>query len=150
MTRHGGSLPAPRPPTARPRPATPAIPPCPIAPTTTKTPISASRACWNKTPQRTQREIAAALGISLGQTNFLLMAPARPRLPQARHLPARRTKARQTRLPAHPAGLRHRLASTRAYLARKTQEYQALQAELASLNAELGEAAPDAINMNDR
>ena len=74
MTRHGGSLPAPRPPTARPRPSTPAIPPYPIAPTTTQTPISASRACWNKTPQRTQREIAAALGISLGQTNFLLKA----------------------------------------------------------------------------
>ncbi len=36
----------------------------------------------------------------------------------------------------------HRLASTRAYLARNTQEYQAMQAELASLRAELGEAVP--------
>ena len=36
-------------------------------------------------------------------------------------------------------GLHQRLSLTRAYLERKTQEYEALHAELASLRAELGE-----------
>ena len=38
-----------------------------------------------------------------------------------------------------PEGIHQRLSLTRAYLERKTQEYEALHAELASLRAELGE-----------
>ena len=94
-------------------------------------------------PQLTQREIAAALGISLGQTNFLLKALLAQGYLKLGTFQRGDHKLDKLAYLLTPAGLRHRLASTRVYLARKTQEYQALQAELASLHAELGEAAPD-------
>jgi EPS-associated MarR family transcriptional regulator len=94
-------------------------------------------------PQRTQREIAAALGISLGHTNFLLKALLAQGYLKLGTFQRGGQQLDKLAYRLTPAGLRHRLASTRAYLARKTQEYQALQAELASLHAELGEAATD-------
>jgi EPS-associated MarR family transcriptional regulator len=91
-------------------------------------------------PHRTQREFAAALGISVGTVNNLLKTfvandwvncgitqRGEKKLDKFAYLPT-------------PAGIKRRRALTPAYLARKTQEYAALQAEIAELSAELGQA----------
>ena len=90
-------------------------------------------------PVRSQRELAAALGVSVGTANKLLKT-----LVDKRHLqpldtthPERTGKKCAYRLTS--AGIQHRLAMTRAYLELKTKEYEALHAELASLHAELRE-----------
>ncbi|MFZ1536642.1 MAG: MarR family EPS-associated transcriptional regulator [Chromatiaceae bacterium] len=93
-------------------------------------------------PHRSQREIAAALGISLGQTNFLLKALLAKGYLELGDFQRGGQKLDKLAYLLTPVGLHQRLAMTRAYLERKTQEYQALQAELASLRAELGSEPP--------
>ena len=95
-------------------------------------------------PVRTQRELAAALGISVGKTNHLLRTLVdRGHLQPDDYPPAERM-ARKCSYLLTPEGLQHRRALTRAYLERRTREFEALHAELTSLRAELGhaEAAP--------
>ena len=88
-------------------------------------------------PHLTQRELAAALGVSLGKTNYLLKALLEKG--QLKIAAFRRSSDKLDKVAylLTPEGISNRLALTQRYLARKTREYEALQAEIAALLLEL-------------
>ena len=91
-------------------------------------------------PHRTQREFAAALGISVGTVNNLLKTFVANDWVNCGIIQRGEKKLDKFAYLPTPAGIKRRRALTPAYLARKTQEYAALQAEIAELSAELGQA----------
>ena len=93
-------------------------------------------------PHLTQRQLAQELGISVGKVNFLLKALAEKGLIKFSNFQHGDDKLNKLAYLLTPEGLQHRLSLTRAYLERKTRQYEALQAELASLRAEVGETGP--------
>jgi EPS-associated MarR family transcriptional regulator len=93
-------------------------------------------------PHLTQRELAQELGISVGKVNFLLKALAEKGLVKFSNFQQGDAKLKKLAYLLTPEGLQHRLALTHAYLERKTRQYEALHAELASLRAELGVTGP--------
>ena len=92
-------------------------------------------------PHLTQRQLAQELGISVGKVNFLLKALAEKGLIKFSNFQHGDDKLNKLAYLLTPEGLQHRLSLTRAYLERKTRQYEALQAELASLRAEVGATA---------
>lgn len=92
-------------------------------------------------PHRTQREFAAALGISVGTVNNLLKTFVANDWVNCGIIQRGEKKLDKFAYLPTPAGIKRRRALTPAYLARKTQEYEALQAEIAELRAELAAAA---------
>ncbi|MCC7278648.1 MAG: MarR family EPS-associated transcriptional regulator [Chromatiaceae bacterium] len=92
-------------------------------------------------PHRTQREFAAALGVSVGTVNNLLKAFVANDWVSCGIFQRGKLKLDKIAYLPTPAGIKRRRALTPAYLARKTQEYEALQAEIAELRAELAAAA---------
>ena len=90
-------------------------------------------------PDLTQRQLAAELGVSVGHTNYLLKALLAKGYVKLGHFQRGDQKLKKLAYLLTPEGLHQRLSLTRAYLERKTREYEALHAELASLRAELGE-----------
>ena len=93
-------------------------------------------------PHLSQRQLARELGISVGKVNFLLKGLAEKGLVKFSSYQQGDDKLKKLAYLLTPEGLQHRLSLTRAYLERKTRQYEALQAELASLRAEVGEAGP--------
>lgn len=91
-------------------------------------------------PHRTQREFAAALGISVGTVNNLLKTFVTNNWVSCGIFQRGELKLDKIAYLPTPAGIKRRRALTPAYLARKTQEYEALQAEIAELRAELAAA----------
>ncbi len=89
-------------------------------------------------PHASQREIARALGISLGKTNYCLRALIDRGLVKARNFRDSRNKAAYAYL-LTPQGLDEKARVTRRFLARKRAEYEALRREIAVLERE---AAP--------
>jgi EPS-associated MarR family transcriptional regulator len=85
-------------------------------------------------PEYSQRRLAEAMGVSLGKAHYLLKALFEKGLVKA---------GRFTRRPAQmkyvyaltPAGVRHRMQLTRAFLHRKEQEYVMLKSEIEQLRA---------------
>ena len=90
-------------------------------------------------PDLTQRQLAAELGVSVGHTNYLLKALLAKGYVKLGNFQRGDQKLKKLAYLLTPEGLHQRLSLTRAYLERKTREYEALHAELASLRAELGE-----------
>ena len=88
-------------------------------------------------PHLTQRELARELGVSVGKVNFLLKALADKGYLVLGNFQRGDQKLKKLAYLLTPEGLHHRLSLTRGYLERKTKEYHALHAELASLRAEL-------------
>ena len=88
-------------------------------------------------PDLTQRQLAAELGVSVGHTNYLLKALLAKGYVKLGNFQRGDQKLKKLAYLLTPEGLHQRLSLTRAYLERKTREYEALQAELASLRAEL-------------
>jgi EPS-associated MarR family transcriptional regulator len=89
-------------------------------------------------PELTQRELAGALGISLGATHYCLRALIRKGLVKAdnfRHSSNRRRYAYFLT----PTGLAEKVRATRAFLERKQAEHEVLRQEIARLRRELGE-----------
>ncbi|MFC3119457.1 MarR family EPS-associated transcriptional regulator [Jhaorihella thermophila] len=88
-----------------------------------------------------QRELAEAVGVSVGGIHYVLKA-----LIEKGHLKLSNfTAARDKRRYAYvltPKGLARKAALTRAFLARKMEEYEALRQEIESLGAELDDHAP--------
>ncbi len=95
-------------------------------------------------PHRTQREFAAALGVSVGTVNNLLKTFVANDWVSCGICQRGKLKLDKIAYLPTPAGIKRRRALTPAYLARKTQEYEALQAEIAELRAELAAAAAKA------
>jgi len=91
-------------------------------------------------PHRTQREFAAALGISVGTVNNLLKTFVTNDWVSCGIFQRGALKHDKIAYLPTPAGIKQRRALTPAYLARKIQEYEALHAEIAELRAELGAA----------
>ena len=93
-------------------------------------------------PHLTQRELARELGVSVGKVNFLLKGLAEKGLVKFSNYQQGDDKLKKLAYLLTPEGLQHRLSLTRAYLERMTRQHEALQAELTSLRAEVGETGP--------
>ena len=90
-------------------------------------------------PEMSQRDLAAAVGISNGSAHYLLSAlidRGLVKLGNVQSSPDRRRYA----YVLTPSGLAAKAAITRHFLSRKLAEYDALKAEIAALRADLGEA----------
>ena len=88
-------------------------------------------------PHLSQRELARVLGVSVAKVNYLLNG-----LVEKGHIKIeafRRSGDKLNKIAylLTPEGLSNRMALTHDYLERKTREYEALQAEIESLKAEL-------------
>jgi len=92
-------------------------------------------------PEVSQRELAKALGISLGKTNYCLRALLAKGFVKAQNFASSKNKLAYAYM-VTPAGLAEKAGLTARFLRRKVAEYDALQREIAALQAEL--AARDA------
>jgi EPS-associated MarR family transcriptional regulator len=97
-------------------------------------------------PEVSQRELAKALGISLGKTNYCLRALLAKGYIKAQNFVSSKHKLAYAYL-VTPAGLAEKAGLTARFLRRKVAEYDALQREIAMLKAELAsprdESDPD-------
>ena len=87
-------------------------------------------------PELSQRELADAVGISVGGMHYLLNALIDKGLVKLGNFTASRDKRRYAYL-LTPKGIAEKAALTRAFLKRKRSEYDALKAEISSLEKEL-------------
>ncbi len=87
-------------------------------------------------PHATQREIAGELGISLGKVNYCLQGLIEKGLIKASNFKNSRNKAAYFYL-LTPKGVKAKARITASYLKHKLAEYEALQDEIATLQAEV-------------
>lgn len=87
-------------------------------------------------PEMSQRNLAQAVGISLGSLHYCLTALVEKGLVVIGNFTAAEDKRRYAYV-LTPKGLRERAALTRHFLKRKRAEYQALKVEIETLQAEL-------------
>ncbi len=87
-------------------------------------------------PDMSQRQIAEALGISLGSTNYCLKAVADKGLVKVKNFRNSDNKMAYSYL-LTPKGIAEKTALAARFLKRKMQEYDALKAEIESLKAEM-------------
>ena len=93
-------------------------------------------------PQMNQREMAAALGVSLGKTNFCLKALLDKGLLKMQNFQNSKRKLAYAYL-LTPAGMAEKTALTRRFLKRKMEEYELLKAEIASLQQQTAKNGTD-------
>jgi EPS-associated MarR family transcriptional regulator len=93
-------------------------------------------------PDMTQREIAEALGISLGGVNYCLHALASKRLVKIHNFKNNRNKIGYAYL-LTPKGIAEKTRLTASFLRRKMKEYEELRAEIAALEAEMSHPTND-------
>lgn len=105
-------------------------------------PLSALRVLEQQ-PELSQRELSAALGLSLGKTHYVLHALLDRGLVKMRNFRRSDNKLGYAYV-LTPSGLRERLRLTRAFLARKEREFETLEITIASLRAELNAQPPAA------
>ena len=98
-------------------------------------------------PEFTQRQIAEAIGMSLGRTNYLLHALMEKGFLKVGRFLKAKNKLTKAAYILTPSGIRERMDLTQDYVKHKTQEYEALKAELESLRQQLPEAL-DAYDLN--
>lgn len=97
-------------------------------------------------PEMSQRALAAATGVSLGRMHYVLSALIEKGFVKLGNFSAARDKRRYAYC-LTPMGMAERARITRAFLARKQAEYEALRAEIAALSAEI--AADGAADVAD-
>lgn len=94
-------------------------------------------------PEISQRQLAEALGVSLGKTNYLIKA-----LLEKGHLKAGNFLRAEDKMKyvylLTPEGISAKLQLTRNYLARKEQEYIAMKAEIEAMRNEIATHDSDA------
>ena len=83
-------------------------------------------------PATTQRELAASLGVSLGRVNYCLRALVEKGLIKANNFKRSKTKLTYAYL-LTPSGVIEKSALTKAFLARKMEEFDAMKAEIEAL-----------------
>ena len=88
-------------------------------------------------PDLSQRELSAALNLSLGKTHYVLHALLDQGLVKARNFRRNNNKLAYSYL-LTPAGMREKVQMTRRFLARKEAEFEQLQAAITTLRAEVG------------
>jgi len=91
-------------------------------------------------PEMSQRELARALGISTGSAHYCLTALIEKGLVKLGNFSRARDKRRYAYV-LTARGLAEKSALTARFLARKRAEYEALRAEIESLQADLPDAA---------
>ena len=89
-------------------------------------------------PEATQRELAAALGVSLGAINYSLRALGERGLVKLGNFTRSDRKLAYAYV-LTPAGLAEKAGLARRFMARKRQEYDALREELEGLRAQYGD-----------
>ena len=94
-------------------------------------------------PEINQRELAQRLGVSLGKTNYLLNALIEKGWIKIGNFRRSESKLRKVAYLLTPAGIRHRIRLTGAYLARKEAEYDALKAEIDALRRQAEASGPE-------
>ncbi|OOG24430.1 MarR family EPS-associated transcriptional regulator [Thioalkalivibrio denitrificans] len=91
-------------------------------------------------PDISQRELADALGVSVGKAHYLLRGLIERGFVKAGNF--RRSNHKLGYLyKLTPSGIREKLNVTRRYLARREAEYKSIRAEIESLRAEMEAAA---------
>jgi len=90
----------------------------------------------SQNPEMTQRELAGALGISLGKTNYCLRALVDKGLIKAANFRRSQHKARYF-YQLTPSGLREKAGLTKRFLQRKIKEHEALTEEIQRLRDEM-------------
>lgn len=88
-------------------------------------------------PEMSQRELADAVGISVGSVHYALKALVEKGLIKLGNFSAAKDKRRYAYF-LTPKGLAEKAAITKDFLARKRAEYDALKAEIDALQDELG------------
>ncbi|HBR98298.1 MAG TPA: MarR family EPS-associated transcriptional regulator [Gammaproteobacteria bacterium] len=91
-------------------------------------------------PASSQRDIAKALGISLGGVNYCLNALVEKGLIKMRNFQESNDKRKYVYL-LTPKGIAEKTALTGRFLARKMREYEALKAEIVAVREEMELAA---------
>lgn len=92
-------------------------------------------------PERSQRELAAAVGVSVGGMHYVLNALIEKGLVKLGNFTVAEDKRRYAYV-LTPKGISEKAAITRRFLARKIEEYEALKAEVDALASEIdGDAA---------
>lgn len=92
--------------------------------------------------QVTQRDLARQLGISLGKANYCLKALVEKGFVKAENFQRSDHKLAYAYL-LTPAGIDEKARVTVSFLRRKMQEFEALKAEIESLQTMAGEIAED-------
>jgi EPS-associated MarR family transcriptional regulator len=87
-------------------------------------------------PSLSQRELSAALGVSLGKTNYLLRALLDKGWVKAHNFRRSDNKLAYSYL-LTPSGVREKLSLTRSFLSRKEAEFERLQQTISSLRDEI-------------
>ena len=93
-----------------------------------------------RSPEASQRELAAELGISLGKTNYCLRALVDRGLVKARNFKNSQKKQAYAYL-LTPKGVEEKARVTLRFLARKQREYVDLKAEIEELQREARSSA---------
>jgi EPS-associated MarR family transcriptional regulator len=88
-------------------------------------------------PEMSQRELAVAVGVSVGGIHYVLNALIEKGLVKLGNFTAAEDKRRYAYV-LTPKGVTEKIAITRRFLARKMEEYEALKEEIDSLQEELG------------
>ncbi len=94
-------------------------------------------------PELSQRELADALGVSLGATNYCLSALIDKGFVKLGNFSASGDKRRYAYV-LTPRGLREKTALTGRFLKRKKAEYEALRSEIEALQEEIEPAVETA------
>ena len=92
-------------------------------------------------PQLSQRELARAMGVSLGKANYCLNALVERGLVKLENFRNNPNRRQYTYL-LTPAGVEEKTRITVAFLRLKIAEYEALEEEIAQLRNELKKAVP--------
>lgn len=90
-------------------------------------------------PELNQRELAQALGVSLGKTNYVLKALVGKGMVKLENFNKSQNKLGYAYL-LTPTGIAEKSKLTMAFLKRKTQEYELLKAEVENLQKEVNGA----------
>ncbi len=96
-------------------------------------------------PEYNQRQIAEAVGLSLGRTNYIIHALIDKGFLKVGSFLKADNKLTKAAYILTPSGIRERMELTQGYISRKKREYEALKAELESLHRE----APEAFHAKD-
>lgn len=90
-------------------------------------------------PDASQRELAAAMGVSVGKTHYVLRGLIDKGFVKASNF--RRSDNKRAYLyKLTPAGVSEKLRVTRHYLVRRQAEYEQIRAEIEELRAEVASA----------
>ena len=89
-------------------------------------------------PEMSQRDLAAAVGISVGGAHYVLSALLEKGLIQLGHFTSAKDKRRYAYI-LTPKGMAETASITRRFLARKIKEYDALKAEIDALKDQLAD-----------